>query len=303
MYKNPQTSDQARRLREELAKFGIELQHAKALEVVARLAGERTLHVAQAKKNAGVRIAAVARRQAQAVMFKSLGRFEGNVDGLMAELQVLQVLAVGKDAAALDQGYRSLFRASDSPELRAGFDVPAEELVGEFDKLVTELAAVLSEQARAPYEDPIVGLEYEGPMLDWQAFEHGLEAIPEVLRQRYVMTLKQNKNGSQFYLDIAPEYQEPEELDGRPQLGVIVEINQGVPCVHLTNSIYGDQVLSVFATEDGLYLRPESREYIRTGTPDEQSTPALAAVFARDNQGMSPNRPHNCAVIVSSNRM
>lgn len=302
MYKNPQTSDQARQLREELAKFGVTLPHAKALEVVARLAGDRTLHVAQAKNNAGVRIAAVARRQAQAVMFVSLGRFENNFEGFLAELQAITMLAEASDAAELDRAFRALFRSEGAPELRSGFDLRAEEMLAEFDKLVGELSAVLVEQARAPAESPDEGLFYQGPMFDWQVFDNGLDAVPEALRQRYEMTLKQAKSGSQFYLDIAPLHKEIEELDGRPQLGVIVEVNQGVPCVHLTNSIYGDQVLSVFATEDGLYLRPEAQQYICTGMPDEQSTPALAAVYARDNLGLAPSASSNCALIVSSNR-
>ena len=299
MYKNPQTSDQARRLREELSKFDIGLSHAKALEVVARLEGARTLHVAQAKNNAGVRIAAVARRQAQSVMFTSLGRFENNFEGLLAELQAITLLAESDDAAGLDRAYRTLFRSEGAPELRSGSDLRAEDMLAEFDKLVGELAAVLVEQARAPAESPDEGLFYQGPMFDWQVLESGLDSVPEALRQRYEMTLKQAKSGSQFYLDIAPQHKEIEELDGRPQLGVIVEVNQGVPCVHLTNSIYGDQVLSVFATEDGLYLRPETQQYIRTGMPDEQATPALAAVYARDNRGTAPG---NCALIASSNR-
>lgn len=302
MYKNPQTSDQARRLREELAKFDIVLPHAKALEVVARLVGDRTLHVAQAKNNAGVRIAAVARRQAQAVMFASLGRFENNFEGLLAELQAISMLADADDAAELDRAFQALFRSEGAPELRSGFDLRAEEVLVEFDKLVGELSAVLVEQARAPAESPDEGMFYQGPMFDWQVFDSGMDAVPEALRQRYEMTLKQAKSGSQFYLDIAPQHKEIEELDGRPQLGVIIEVNQGVPCVHLTNSIYGDQVLSVFATEDGLYLRPEAQQYIRTGMPDEQSTPALAAVYARDNNGLAPSASSNCAMIVSSNR-
>jgi hypothetical protein len=302
MYKNPQTSDQARRLRDELAKFDIKLPHAQALEVVARLAGERTLHVAQAKNNAGVRIAAVARRQAQAVMFVSLGRFEGNFEGLLAELQALALLANSDDAAALDRAFRALFRSEGAPELRAGFDLRAEEVLAEFNKLVGELTAVLVAEARAPAQAPDEGLFYQGPMFDWQVFDNGLDAVPEALRQRYEMTLKQAKSGSQFYLDVAPQHQEPEEIDGRPQLGIIVEVNQGVPCVHLTNSLYGDQVLSVFATEDGLYLRPEAQQYIRTGMPDVQCNPALAAVYARDTEGLAPGAMTNCAMIVASNR-
>jgi hypothetical protein len=302
MYKNPQTSDQARRLREALAQFGVELPHAKALEVVSRMAGERTLHVAQAKNNAGVRIAEVARRQAAVAMFSTLGRFEGNFEGLLAELRAIGVLAEAQECVAAEQAYQDVFLREGAPTLRARFDLRAEDIPAAFDQLAAELAGVLTEAARAPQQQPDEGLSYQGPMFDWQVYDNGMEHVPEPLRRRYEMTMKQAKSGSQFYLDIAPAYQEPDELDGLPQLGVIVEVNQGVPCVHLTNALFGDQLLSVFATEDGLYLRPETQQYISTGIPDATATPALAAVYARDTEGMRPGAMRNCATMVSSNR-
>lgn len=264
--------------------------------------GARTLHVAQAKNNAGVRIAEVARRQAAVAMFATLGRFEGNLEGLMAELRAIAVLTEAEDYAAADRAYQAVFSRDGAPVLRAQYDLRAEGIPDAFDQLAGELAAVLTEAARAPQQEPDEGLFYQGPMFDWQVYDNGLDNVPEALRQRYEMTLKQAKSGSQFYLDIAPAYQEPEELDGLPQLGIIVEINQGVPCVHLTNALYGDQLLSVFSTEDGLYLRPEAQQYIRTGKPDADTSPALAAVCARDTEGMAPSASIHCAMLVSSNR-
>jgi len=303
MYKNPQTSDQARRLREELAKFSLDLPHAKALEVVARMAGARTLHVAQAKNNAGVRIADVARRQAALVMFETLGRFEGNLEGLLDELRAIGKLTESENYDGADKAYQAVFRAEGAPNLHGRFDLRAEEIPDAFEALAKDLAGVLSDAAQAPEDDPEHGLFYEGPMFDWLAEAQGLNEVPEDQRQRYEMTLKQGR--SQFFIDIAPKHKEPEEIEGMAQLSLIVEISNGVPCVHLTNALYWDQVLTVFVTEDGMYLRPEADLYIRTGAPSEEATPALARMYAKEVLSMPPasqiGRHHACIVV--SNRL
>lgn len=303
MYKNPQTSDQARRLREELAKFSLDLPHAKALEVVARMAGARTLHVAQAKNNAGVRIADVARRQAALVMFETLGRFEGNLEGLLDELRAIGKLTESEDYAGADNAYQAVFRAEGAPNLHGRFDLRAEEIPDAFEALATDLAGVLSDAAKAPEDDPVHGLFYEGPMFDWLVEAHGLDEVPEDQRQRYEMTLKQGR--SQFFIDIAPKHKEPEELDGKPQLSVIIEVSNGVPTVHLSNALYWDQVLTVFSTEDGLYLRPEGDLTIRTGSPSEEDTPGLARMYAKEvlSLPMVSQMRTRHACIVASNRL
>ena len=154
MYKNPQHSDQAKRLREELARFGAVLSHAQALEVTARIEGARTLHVAQAKNNAGVRIQDVARRQAQGLLFESMGRFEGNLEGLLEELKALGVLADAGDTWAVEAAHHKLLRQEDSPVVTPtyGDNLHAWELPGVFEVMVRQLTEVLQAAAKAPVE-------------------------------------------------------------------------------------------------------------------------------------------------------
>lgn len=281
MYKDPQLSARARRLREELAKFGTTLTHAQALEVAARLEGDATLHVAQARKNAGVRIADVAREQAQALMFESLGRFEGQLEQLLEQLKLLTVL---DDEREVDQLFGSLFRSTNGPILATGFNsLRADDIPAEFDKLVSRLQKVLVAKAKAPEQQDPSPL-YQGPMLDWAVACGEADEMPDDVRQaRYTVELK--RDGHQFYLDIVPPHDEPQELEGKPQMTLFVEVNQGLPCVHISNDRYGDQVLTVFATSDGLYLRPDAGDvWIRTGAPDAHRQPGLHKHYARETE-------------------
>lgn len=280
MYKDPQLSDQARRLRDELGRFGSSLSHAQALEVVAKMEGARTLHVAQARKNAGVRIADVARAQAQATMFETLGRFEGKLDTLLEQLRLFSVL---DDAREVDELFGSIFRSGNGPVLASGFtSLRADDIPEEFDKLVQRLSGVLTAAAKAPAQQEPSPL-YEGPMLDW-ALAGGEDDLTEAQRKaRYEVKLQ--RSGHQFFVDIAPPHKEPDETEGKPQMSLYVEVNHGVPCVHISNDLYGDQVLTVFATEDGLYLRPDAGDlWVRTGVPDEDKQPGLHAQHARETE-------------------
>lgn len=40
-------------------------------------------------------------------------------------------------------------------------------------------------------------------------------------------------------------------------LSLIIEINQGVPCLHVTNDVMGENVTHLFATQQGLAVVPE----------------------------------------------
>jgi hypothetical protein len=294
MYKNPQRSDQAKRLREELAKFGASVSHAQALEVTARLEGARTLHVAGARHNAGVRIADAARAQAQALMFESLGRFEGKLDALLEELKLLSVL---DDAQEVDERFGAVFRVGNGPVVSPGFDhLRADAIPQAFDNLTARLQAVLVAQAKVQ-EQQVRSPLYEGPMVDWAVAENA-DSLPEHRRSaRYVATV--NRDGHQLYLDVAPAHEAPEDIKGKPQMTLFVEVNEGLPCVHISNDRYGDQVLTVFMTEDGLYLRPNANDLpIRTGMPNPELTPGLARIYEAET-APRPFMTHNHAFIVA----
>lgn len=47
----------------------------------------------------------------------------------------------------------------------------------------------------------------------------------------------------------------PESGVGRPLLDCFIEVNHGVPTIHMSNDPCGDTLLSVFATKDGVIVR------------------------------------------------
>ena len=275
MYKDPQLSERARALRAALKGLDVTVTHSQALEAVSRMEGARTLHVAQARNNAGVRIADVARLQAENVMFDSLGRYEGRLDTLLEELRTLSLL----DASQSDKLFRSIFRSSDGVVMSEGYEsLRAEDVPAAFEALVQRLAGVMVVAAKAPAQQERSPL-FEGPMLDWQALESGADA-PQHARTQYRVEVRRDKH--QFYLDIVPAHDAPEAIEGMPQMTLFVEVNDGLPCVHVSNDRYGDQVLTVFATGDGLYLRPDSSDlWIQAGAPTSE-TPGLQAQYVRE---------------------
>ncbi|WP_419653085.1 hypothetical protein, partial [Thiolapillus sp.] len=40
-------------------------------------------------------------------------------------------------------------------------------------------------------------------------------------------------------------------------MSLIVEINQGVPCIHVSNDVMGDNALHLFATQEGIAVAPD----------------------------------------------
>ncbi len=278
MYKNPQASDQAKRLRGALTEFGASVTHAQALEVLARIDGVRTLHVAQAKNNSGVRIADVSRQQAEVLMFDSLGKFQGRLPTLLAELRTL----VHLDARETDELYRSIFREEHPVVVSDSYGhISAEELPDAFERLVKKLQTVLVAQAQAPERQNDSPL-YEGPVLDWRVVEDDGD-VPQHCRDA-AYRIKVERVGHQFYVSLTAANSRPEDLEGQPQLGLIIEVNEGLPCVHVNNDVYGDNVVAIFSTADGLYLRPGDQDsFVCTGVPGPE-LPQLHAHWLHETQ-------------------
>lgn len=263
MYKTPELSQMAKVLAEELGEHGVQLKHAQAMSMVARMLGARTLQVAQAhpEYSAGVRARAVALAQASRLMFASLGRFESG-HAVIAAIRAGFALEGEHGSRAVEAAMAQLFERADSPVVSEAFaPYRLDELPQLFETMVERLAATLHPDAPGQVETL-----YCGEMLDWQVGEGTkLEELPEGHRSRF--EVKVQRYGQQFLLEIARAHVQPEDIEGTDQLCLWVEINEGRPCVHLSNEVYGDMLLSVFATRDGLVLRPDESEPMLAQAP------------------------------------
>lgn len=279
MYNDPKLSAQAKRLRTELLAFEAPLTHAQCLEVLARLNGERTLHVAQAKNNAPVDIPTLALKQAAALVFNTLGRFDGQVTGLIESIRAAFELE-SVSSRDVEAAVAEIFEADNAPKVSALFDAHLlEDLPALFDATVEKLTRVLTQQAKAPApgEKSDEACVLDTTVYDWRVSDgETLSDLPEDHQQAY--SLKVVRMGHQLTVDVVPKHATDDQLrEGTlNQMGLFIEINDGRPCVHMSNFVLGDQVLSVFFTPDGLYLRPESDDLsISHGRPDAASLQLL----------------------------
>ena len=299
MYKDPQLSSLAKRLREELASRGAQLTQVQALEVLARLSGAKTLHVAHARHNAAVSIEGTALAQASDLMFESLGRFEGNVRGLLASITSAYALERTQGSRAVEQAVAALFEHQNAPVVSAlyqGFRL--DELPALFDAGVARLTDSLERQVRATQrsQGSADNLVYQGTVRDWRLSDGAvLSELPEHHRQLFDLKVAQNP-GYQMFVDITPAGLLPDECEGKQMMSLFIEINEGRPCVHMSNASSGEQVLTVFFTEDGLYLRPDNSDArILAGVP---SAPALA-LLSQELEDPSTYRQTNTAFVES----
>lgn len=299
MYKNPELSNQAKRLREELKAAGLELSHAQSMEMMARVQGNRTLHVAHAKqRRQGADISELALQQAADLVFTTLGRYEGNVLGLIESIKAAFLLEETEGSRAVETAMADIFGQKDSPKVSELFDrlMPG-ELPEYFEQTRQRMLQTLENQFAAPVEKSNPQRLYRGPALDWRLDDgFSLAELPEHHRTAYEVHVQ--RGGAQVTVDVTVPHAGPDDVEGTHQLGLTVEINQGRPCVHVTNAVYGDMLLSIFATKDGLLMRPEEGN-VRTGVLDESDElgklqKELDAPFALPGKYWfitNPNRP------------
>jgi len=90
------------------------------------------------------------------------------------------------------------------------------------------------------------------PVRDWRLSEVVREEdIPAEDRGTFELTHDADIKGQQHYMTIASK-----ECPGFGA-DLVLEVNRGVPCLHITNDIAGDTVLHVYFTKDGITLVPE----------------------------------------------
>ena len=75
---------------------------------------------------------------------------------------------------------------------------------------------------------------------------------------QYNVVIKES--GSQIYIDVTPagvNMDDIEKIENLPQMSIFLEINHGLPCIHLHGEIYGDLAQTIFAEPNGkLGVRP-----------------------------------------------
>lgn len=272
MYTNPELSAQAKRLRSALRAAGLALSHTQAMEALAKVNGSRTLHVDQAKKcRQGVDVGELAIRQAADLVFEKLGSYEGNILGLIEAIKAAFVPEDAKGSRSVEAEIHRIFGQPDSPQVSVTFaEFKLQEVPEQFEITRQRLEKTLLKQFEPPA--PSVDqpqLLYKGPALDWRLSDgFSMEELPA--HHRTAFEARVERSGHQLFVDISVPHSSPEQVVGTDQLTLFIEINEGRPCVHITNDRYGDQVMSVYATKDGLLIRPASTDqWVRTGVAEE----------------------------------
>lgn len=299
MYKTPELTQMAKVLAEELRARGVEMKHTQAMSTVARMLGARTLQVAQSSPEyaTGVRARAIALEQASRLMFESLGRFENAYD-IIGAIRAGFALEEEQGSRAVEAAMAELFQRPDSPAVSEAFEpYRLDELPELFETMLRRLTQALLAGTDVQRTDQEI--LFRGPVQDWRVSEGlKLSELPEHHRTQF--EVKMERRGSQFVLDMAPFHNTPDEIAGTDQLSLWVEVNDGRPCVHISNDIYGDMALTIFATKDGLVLRPDGDggEWIRTyPAPDGTALQTFVDEQYGDDRAFRHLRQQLCFVV------
>lgn len=251
---------QGRRLHKALQGQFPELTLAQALEALSRSQGNRTLHVQQAKKPIeveGAPLRATATRMAERMFFRKLGHWQGKTEMLFAELDIALLQLDEKGEEHVDARIAELLNGGSLVRVTPPYEhLTLKQWRSSFDTLVRQLCEELAKEAQVADPDDAAKWLFRGLVRDWRVVQ-APEDIQEKDTEPFDVTVQLDANRQQLYVDFQRPGLHIDDLDDTVQATLFIEVNQGVPCVHLGNSIFGDQVLSVFFTEDGLYLRPE----------------------------------------------
>lgn len=256
MYTQPEVSRMAKLLARELAKHGVKLKHTQAMELIAKVQGDRNLAVHQARSrkpqlNAG----ALAKEHALSMMFASTGRYGTNAEALFADIEAAFALEESRD---VESAVWHIFGNAGAPKLHAHIEAMYrfDQLPGLFSQFSADALRLvdrtLFEARTLSASEPEV--LFQGPMTDWRIQEgEDPEELGAKALRRFEGRL--TRSGSQFYFDIALPHANPDDVTETDQLSLFIEINNGRPCVHVTSDLYGDQAVTIFGTERGTLLQ------------------------------------------------
>lgn len=146
-------------------------------------------------------------------------------------------------------------------------------------------------------EDPS-RVVFRSTAVDWKLADNpeiSFEELPAAHRRKYDVVVEHC--GDQFRILMKPEGVDIDNFDGQPVLDMLLEINEGVPCAHLTNDPADAMLVSVFANEKGLIVRPDDGEWLRA---DNDGVPASLRAAAIET--CSEKALHKAYVAVSDTK-
>lgn len=256
----------AKKAQQTLNNFGVNATYAQCLELLARLGGARTLHVKQARaleENAHK----MAARQASDLMFKTFGAYP--------KANAVDVIGAIEEAFALEsKGSRYVEAAmlelffEGGVELRSPYDLlMSKELPNAYRSLYKNLLESINKAASTPSHELNL---FQGTVRDWSVSDDPEQDKDPLMLSTYALSVKKSDTAVFVTLHQAGTDPIEEEDSLHAELGLIIEINNGLPCMHIATAEFGDVELSVFSTKEGIFMEPGSydkRFQDRVGTP------------------------------------
>lgn len=134
--------------------------------------------------------------------------------------------------------------------------------------------------APRPLEEPNK-VVFRASAVDWRLADNpqaNTDEVPQSHRRRYDVVVEHF--GSQLRCLMKPEGVHMDNFEGQPVLDMLLEINEGIPCVHMTNDPADAMCVTVLGHAQGLIVRPDDGEWLHAGdgaVPAELKLAAKAA--------------------------
>ena len=245
---------QAKLLKTFLQAQGLKLPQALCLEAVAAMHGSRNWQTFESSTDADIvvneptAVRRLAETALEAALFEKLPSGQ-TMRTLMDSLALRQ--------AAIDEGEEWQVSKARMNELWADvkerdFCIPPADLPPVVERALTSMTVALKGALMDPAPERSGPPEvYRRLMWDWRKAQG--EELPVQDARTYVFSERADER---VYLDFTYPHQSPDDLPlESPQLTVMFEVNEGLPCAHLYTDTYGGEVLlTVFAARDGELL-------------------------------------------------
>lgn len=256
----------AKKAQQTLNNFGVNATYAQCLELLARLGGARTLHVKQAKaldENAHK----MATRQASNLMFKTFGsclkRNAVEVIGAVEEAFALE----SKGSRYVEAAMAELF-FEGGVELCSPYDLlMPKDLPSAYQSLCKNLLESITQDANTTSHELNL---FQGTVRDWSVSDDPEQEKDPLMLSTYALSIKKSDTAVFVTLHQAGANPIEQEDSLHAELGLIIEINDGLPCMHIATAEFGDVELSVFSTKEGIFMEPgnyDKRFQNRVSTP------------------------------------